>query len=557
LLEIKTTKEFIDENYNTQARQLLESVMHLPESLQEELKKLEVTEAIQEQQNKLEAAELKLEMMKLERDQRLLQLHELPPEFTPDMLPDEISKWMEDTTLRMGVSFSTAVPIVITMLGSLLGGKIKLALSRYSGWYELATTYGLLVGGSGKKKSPVEKAMLSPLIEITKKIEGKYQKELEEYLAEIKTHKTRVTTFNKRIAMMEKDKPMEDEQYKEIMKTLPKEPQKPIRKSILADDATPQVLIRLMEANRNGIFYYQEELSQLLAKMDKDGREGERGMLLKAYDHSSVTLDRVGDGLHLFIEKAILTIYGGIQESMIKSKIKEAMNQTKADGFMPRFQAVAVLPENKGLPLDRPINKVARKEYADMIHYFYEATHGSLDGTLTDDDGVAFYELNDEALQTFNEWNVQRENIIADSHDAIASHLTKSVRLISVIGLIIHIVRCKNKQEPDPHFLSNQTMKQAIKITDNFIKHSMFLYEIDEREKTSLEYNQDKVIAYLEKNRDKLPIGIGRVSNSIRTSNGKKLSQDDIKQMAVILATNQFRLDIRDNKIHSAKQEKC
>ncbi|RLA73760.1 MAG: hypothetical protein DRG30_05915 [Epsilonproteobacteria bacterium] len=447
---------------------------------------------------------------------------EAPDAFTSDMMPPELSNRIHDVTQLMGTPFTAGVPITLTMLGTIIGRKVGLRLTRHSGWTEYPNIWGMLVGGASKGKTPVAKALRSALYKAEIEIFNAHNKEMEKYDLEMNTYaakQQKAETAKKNFA---KDAISEDKLI-ELLKELPKPPIRPTLERLTVDDATPEALADIMTSRPEGTLLIQDELSALFDKMGAKGREGERQFYLKGWSNETVIIDRIGRG-HSMLKDATLGIYGNIQESVLKGAIDEAVIATRADGFLPRFQCVGILSEEKKPHQDRHPDIEAKAAYDNVIKSFILHTHKTLKGTMSGKyDSTPYYSLSDDALRKFNKWGKDNYQKIQNSeNDAIESHLAKLPKLIAGIAIIYHIIdidKQDNIIDKKAHFISGEVMTMVLKMVDALTLHALHLYNTSYRKTVYSEILEDKILGITDRYRMKFPMTASDIGQLIHINN--------------------------------------
>jgi len=456
-----------------------------------------------------------------------------PPPFDKSMFPPQLGNRIEDVTKLIGTSFTAGVPITITMLGTLIGKKVGLKMTRNSGWTEYPNVWGMLVGGASKGKTPVAKQLRGALYKAEADIFADYQKEMDNFIAESNIHGAKKQKFEIAQKLYAKDA-ITEEKLEKASKDLPPPPKPPTLERITVDDATPEALADLMNSRPAGTLLIQDELSAMFDKLGASGREGERQFYLKAWSNETVIIDRIGRG-HSLIKDATLGIYGNIQESVLRGAIDEAVHATKADGFLPRFQCVGILSEDKEMHEDRKPDYEAKTAYDKIVKDFVTYTHETLKGTQSDryNDDRAYYSLADDALSLFNSWTRRNSERIKDCDGAaIEAHLAKLPKLVAAICIIFHIIDIHDKEisDNDAHFIPRSTMQMALKLTDMFTEHALYLYYTSKREEETQELLEDKLLTFIAYNQHLFPISAKELGRKIWI-NKKTPSASDIKNV--------------------------
>src|SRR5208337_441198 len=91
------------------------------------------------------------------------------------------------------------------------------------------------------------------------------------------------------------------------------EPQEPLQRRYVLNDATYEALGEVLAANPNGVLAFRDELVSLLKTLDREEYAPARGFYLTAWDgKSGYTFDRIIRG-KTHIEAACLSVLGSTQ----------------------------------------------------------------------------------------------------------------------------------------------------------------------------------------------------------------------------------------------------
>lgn len=100
-----------------------------------------------------------------------------------------------------------------------------------------------------------------------------------------------------------------------------------------------------MSQNPAGVLIVRDELTGWLAQLDKQGREGERGFFLQAWNgDAGFTVDRIGRG-SIHVPAVCVSLLGNIQPSRLRRYLSEVLEGGPCDdGLFQRFQ-ILVWPD--------------------------------------------------------------------------------------------------------------------------------------------------------------------------------------------------------------------
>jgi putative DNA primase/helicase len=216
-------------------------------------------------------------------------------------------------------------------------------------------------------------------------------------------------------------------------------------KRFLVNDPTVEKLGEILEDNPNGVLFLRDELTGLIASLDKPGQENARAFLLECWDGgSSFTFDRIGRGT-IIVEHAIVSVLGEIQPGPLQVYVSEVLKGKRDDGLLQRFQLL-VWPDfpSKFETVDREPDEEARGRASEVFHRLKELHALEVDAESHEpgDAGILFLHFAEDAQIVFNEWREQLENRLrSDSLPSIMeSHLSKYRSLIPSLALLDHLV---------------------------------------------------------------------------------------------------------------------
>jgi putative DNA primase/helicase len=214
------------------------------------------------------------------------------------------------------------------------------------------------------------------------------------------------------------------------------EPEQPVLRRIIVNDATFESLHETMKDNPAGVLVIFDELTGWLSQMDRPGREGERAFYLQAWNgDTGYTIDRIGRGT-IHVEACCLSLLGGIQPARLRSYLVDAVKDgPNNDGLMQRFQLL-VWPDTSRdwRYVDRPPNPASEEEAACVFRRLVQ---------LIAENPVRF-RFDPDAQELFVEWSVdlERKIRIGDDHPALISHLSKYRKLMPALALNFELADC-------------------------------------------------------------------------------------------------------------------
>ena len=272
-------------------------------------------------------------------------LPDLPPvpPLPLDALPPVLQAYVEDVSHSMQCPPDyVAIPLLVAA-GSVAGNRVGIAPKAHADWIEYPNLWGAVVGMPGTKKSPGISAGMRPLKELER------QADEEGCIAEKEWKAKKVAADIEMKAARDKAKTVAaDGGEIDIAALEDKAPPEPGRRRFVLHNATLEAIIDVLKnGNPTGTLLFQDELSGILAKLDKPDGGGElRSFLLTAWcGNSRYSLSRIVRGHHE-VEKACISLLGGIQPAMLRPMVESVKGGGRqADGFLDRF-SLLTYPDN-------------------------------------------------------------------------------------------------------------------------------------------------------------------------------------------------------------------
>jgi hypothetical protein len=354
---------------------------------------------------------------------------DLPPVPMLDlkMLPDSLRSYVEDISERMQTPLDFAAAAAITSLGGVVGRRALVQPKVHdTEWQVVPNLWGLNIAPPGYLKSPVLHAVTKPLAHVEEMWRNEHAGEVAAYEAEKtkKEIKHRAWRFN-----AEKAARKDQEFTVEPDTTLVE----PIIRRLVLTDSTPEKLQEILAENPAGVFVIRDELIGLIAEMDKEGREQQRGFFLQAWNgYGGYTVDRIGRGT-LHVPHVCLSIFGNAQPTRVRSYLANLLAGGPGDdGLFQRFQ-ILVWPDppTAWRNVDRMPNNTALARA--------EKVYSILANLPVDSVRMRFAA---DAQEYFNHWLARHEERIREPkglHPSFVSHLSKYPSLLPSLAALYEL----------------------------------------------------------------------------------------------------------------------
>jgi putative DNA primase/helicase len=247
---------------------------------------------------------------------------------------------VEDIAVRMQVPIDFPAVVAVATLAGVCGRRAMIQPKAVDdSWEVVPNLWGAIVAGAGMMKSPVIKAVTSPVKAVERELQAKSEGEMAKYLQAKRKWILDQAIEDAKYKRSRKSKSANDDENPPSLPDPGTEPKAPSQARILTTDATFESLHKLLEQNHAGIFVLRDELTGWLTSLEKVGRESERSFYLECWNgDSNFTIDRIGRG-SIYVDNCCVSLFGGIQPSRLHSYFADAMvNGESSDGLIQRFQ---------------------------------------------------------------------------------------------------------------------------------------------------------------------------------------------------------------------------
>lgn len=370
------------------------------------------------------------------------------PEFDAEiLLPDSLREYVEDEADRMPCPPVFVAVSLLVALGSLIGCRCVILPKINDTWTVIANLWGAIVGPPSAKKSPAIGAGLKPLNAMASRQRKKFSAEMEEYEMKMLIQGAKEEALQSKIKAAAKDntKGDADALAQELLSERRNAPPPPSLRRYTTNDSTVEMLGQLLQNNPLGLMVNRDELTGLLAAMEKAGHEGDRAFYLEAWNGvNAYETDRIGRG-SIHIPNLCLALFGGIQPDKLLAYLELVAHDLGNDGLLQRFQLL-VYPDNHPWEWrDRVPNKAA---YGKVLEIFekLDDLEPITWGASPADERIRFphFRFDTEAEGIYRCWaeELHTEKLPQESQPILAQHLAKFDKLFPALALIFHLVDC-------------------------------------------------------------------------------------------------------------------
>lgn len=394
----------------------------------------------------------------------LLPVHKLRPED----LPPSLRGWQTDIAHRMSVPLEYPVASALVGLSTIIGRRLAICPKQFDDWTVIPNLWGMVVGNPGQQKTPTTDESLKPLKRL--EVEG-----AKVFTEKMKAHEAAQMVAKAKAkavaANIEKGAKAGDSDAKLQLlaleaRELEEAMQPPVQKRYIVNDVTIEALAVVLKNNPAGVLCVRDELSAFLKTLDKSGHEADRGFFLEAWNgNGSMTYDRIGRGLGLFIPAICVSLFGTIQPGVLARTVRGAASGEGADGLIQRFQVMMYPDPVPFKHVDRQPDTLNRDRAFNIYNNIATMPFSQMEELMgaqidpADSSGIPFVRFTEDAQIFFNEWWTDLEVGKIRGHESpiIESHLAKYRSLMPSLALIFHLIEVVDGNASGPVSLEAAT----------------------------------------------------------------------------------------------------
>lgn len=362
--------------------------------------------------------------------------------FPIDELPPVLAKFCKEVSAAVGCDSSFPAMVCLAVCAAAIGTSRQLCVKR--DWIVPPIVWTLLVGESGTQKSPPFRLAMMPLKEKQQRDSDSYMSASCQYQSDLKAYKRAIKTW---------EKTGEGEE--------PEQPEKPVRKRCVVQDATIEALAPILNENPRGVLLARDELSGWLAGFDKysskSSSSSEVPKWLEIYNSESITIDRkTGDERFVFVRRPSVSICGGIQPGILSRCLT---NEHKESGLQSRL-LMTFPPRQPKQWRDDEMNAATQLAYGECIRELFELKPED----SADSCKPATLKLSEAARSIVRDYVNQTGKEQAAMHGHLASQWSKLEEIPARLAIILHCVRQVTAGVADHWEIDELTMLSAIRL---------------------------------------------------------------------------------------------
>ncbi len=392
------------------------------------------------------------------------------------LLPAVFATWVEDVAERAQCPPDYVGVGAVVSAAATIGRQIGIRPKVHDDWTVTPNLWGLLIGPPGLMKSAAMKESHRGVSHLLALARERYQQVLKDHDFHALAAQSRRDAVEAQMkAAAKRGEPIE--RFREALEAAA-EPEAPIERRYIVNDATVEKLGALLNDNTNGLLILRDEISGFLRTMDREGHENDRAFHCECWNgDGAYTYDRIGRGT-LHIAAACTSILGGIQPLPLGAYLREAFRNGQDDGLIQRFQ-LAVYPDISPTwqNHDRAPNSDARQRIIETFEGLDRLDARDIGAHRESRTGRSFLHFTPEAQERFDAWRSDLETRIraAQDHPVLISHLSKYRSLLPSLALIFHLIECVDRGIGGP--VSEPATTRAIAWCAYLEPHARRVYE--------------------------------------------------------------------------------
>lgn len=263
-----------------------------------------------------------------------------PPPVPLDAFPATVADLLKESASAFGVPLEIPVTCFLALLSCLVGRTRLIRIK--DTWLEAGNLWVVIVAKSGMGKTPAMRSFFAPIYKREAASKKKYDKELEDYRTAEQVYKKQLAAHAAALIKPQSTQPA-------ASSVAPKHPEKPKWKQAIANDATPEALADMLQANPKGILWLKDEFASLMLDMDKytQNKGSTKSNLLSAYDCEPWKTNRASDPeRNIFIPKGCVGIFGGVQPRVLSTLFQGGTGGVDEEsGFLPRIAFIRAVAQ--------------------------------------------------------------------------------------------------------------------------------------------------------------------------------------------------------------------
>lgn len=377
--------------------------------------------------------------------------------FPVELLPEPLKSISVDGAEALQCDAALVVLPVLSTVGAAIGDKRRIVIKE--GWVASACIWTMFIAESGCVKTPAFRLAKSPLEQLEREENERFNLEMVEYVDQMHEYDARKKQF-----------------IKEKTGKPPVKPRMPLLRRFIVKDSTMAAVVEILRDNPHGILIPIDEIAGWFGSFNKhDQGSGDAQNWLSIYSGETISVDRVGkrDAHGLMIPTKVyspfVAITGAIQPGLWRSTLKQ---KHQASGMAARF-LMAFPPRTKKVWSEKVVSEKSKSEYRQLVENLV-----NLDFEVCEKgfDRPKFIGMSAKAkVPWVAYYNSHNENHL-DYSGSLAAASAKIEEIAARLALLIHCVKFVTGQVKRDQ-VDEETMKQAIEIAKWFMREAERVYK--------------------------------------------------------------------------------
>jgi hypothetical protein len=356
--------------------------------------------------------------------------------FDADFLPASIAPWVMDISDRMQCPPDFVGIAAVVAMGSVLGRKVGIRPQIRTDWLEVPNLWGCIVGRPGAMKSPAMAEALKPLHKLEVEASKANLDAARDYALAVEIHKISKDEATKKARKIIGEGKSGVEALLELT-----EPEKPLERRYVVNDATYEKLGEILADNPNGVLAFRDEIVSLLKTLDREDNAAARGFFLTAWNGTAgYKFDRIMRG-KTNIEAVCVSLLGSTQPGRLAEYVRRASGAGD-DGLIQRF-GLLIWPDQspEWRNVDRFPDSEAKAAAWEVFDRLDKLDPEAVSACHDQFGDLPYLRFDEAAQEVFTGWRTDLEARLraADLAPSLESHLAKYRKLVPTLALINHL----------------------------------------------------------------------------------------------------------------------
>lgn len=440
--------------------------------------------------------------------------------FPVDVFPLFVEKYCDSVSRNVQVDRAMICVAVLAAAALSVQGRYMIAYPSGNGHKEHLCLYIVVVADPGERKTSVFQKALMPVRAWQREARKAYEDEMAVYKSQNKAIRCQESGITKQLEKPgltddkreELEKQLEDVTRQLNALDLPKNP------DIIADDVTPEALAKLMKKTGEtaGVFTDEPDFFKIIAGLYSSGTTANMSLILKAYDGSYYSRQRINDTEVLL--RPLLSMCVFAQPVMFE----QLQNNMDLQGRGMVGRLLICEPEKKaGSRNVRQSDKIdyeLAEQYKELLCHF-------LDEPQTSDEECPVIEWEDDAAKLMLEYLQSLEDTMKDGGTMVSAsdYASKAGGVALRIAGILHLLESGGTPDTD---LTMYTVQRAIQIHQYFFNQKAQQVAAAETKEERMVHIIEQKLKTLTVDKLKAYTSVSSLQQAVRKTKGLETRKD-------------------------------